>query len=227
MQKLCARSGYLVIALFGCAFWPLAKFIPVPSPTLSASEVAAIYSNNTNGIRFGMLLMSISGAIFAPFVAVISVQMKRIEGVSPILTYTQLSSGSIGALFFIIPAIIFGAAAYRPDRPPELTLLLNDLAWFFAVMPVAAAFMQNIAIALAIFSDKRASPVFPRWLGFFNIWVALLFAPGGLITFFKTGPFAWNGLLAFYVAGTVFAAWFFVMVTMLIKAIDQQAKESA
>jgi hypothetical protein len=39
-------------------------------------------------------------------------------------------------------------------------------------MPVAAAFVQNVAIAL-------------------------LFAPGGLITFFKSGPFAWNGLLAF------------------------------
>jgi len=64
-------------------------------------------------------------------------------------------------------------------------------------------------------------------LGYFNIWVALLFAPGGLITFFKTGPFAWSGLLAFYVAGTVFAAWFFVMVTMLVKAIDQQAQEAA
>ncbi len=226
MQKLCARSGYLVIALFGFAFWPLAKFIPVPSPLLSATQVAAIYANNTNGIRFGMLFMSLSGAVFAPFVAVISIQMKRIEGASPILTYTQLCSGSIGALFFIIPAIIFGVAAYRPDRPPELTLLLNDLAWFFAVMPVAAAFMQNLAIALAIFGDKRANPVFPRWLGYFNIWVALLFAPGALITFFKSGPFAWSGLLAFYVAGTVFAAWFFVMVTMLVKAIDQQAQEA-
>jgi hypothetical protein len=227
MQKLCARSGYLVILLFGAAFWPLAKFIPVPSPTMTPVEVAAMYAHNTNGIRFGMLLMSISGAIFAPFVAVIAIQMKRIEGASPILTYTQLCSGSIGALFFIIPALIFGAAAYRPDRPPELTSLLNDLAWFFAVMPVAAAFMQNVSIALAIFSDQRAEPVFPRWLGYFNIWVALLFAPGGLITFFKTGPFAWNGLLAFYVAGVVFAAWFFVMVTMLLKAIDQQAREAA
>lgn len=227
MQKLCARSGYLVIALFGLAFWPLARFIPVPSPTMTPLEVAAMYARNPNGIRFGMLMMSISGAIFTPFVAVISIQMRRIEGVSPILTYTQLSSGSVGALFFIIPAIIFSSAAYRPDRAPELTSLLNDLAWFFAVMPVAAAFMQNVAIALAIFSDKRARPVFPRWLGYFNIWVALLFAPGGLVTFFKTGPFAWNGLLAFYVAGTVFAAWFFVMVHMLLKAIDQQAQEPA
>jgi hypothetical protein len=173
-----------------------------------------------------MLLMSISGALVAPFVAVISIQMKRIEGASPILTYTQLSAGSVGALFFIIPSLIFSCAAYRPERAPELTSLLNDLAWFFMVMPVAAAFVQNLAIAFAIFSDKRPQPVFPRWLGYLNIWVALLFAPGGLITFFKTGPFAWNGLLAFYVAGVVFGIWFIVMVIMLHKAIDQQARET-
>jgi hypothetical protein len=213
--------------LFGLAFWPTSKFIPVPGPKLNAIEVAAIYQNNANGIRFGMLLMTIAGALVAPFVGVISVQMKRIEGVSPILTYTQLSSGSIGALFFIIPALIFSATAYRPDRAPELTFLLNDLAWFFMVMPVMPAFVQNLCIAFAILGDRRPAPVFPRWLGFFNIWVGLFILPGGLMTFFKSGAFAWSGLLSFYVAGTVFGVWFQVMVFMLLKAIKQQALESA
>jgi|GEM_PF-6279894 len=69
MQKLCARSGYVIIALFGLAFWPTAQFIPVPAPTLSVDQIAAFYQQHTNGIRFGMLLMSISGALVAPFVA--------------------------------------------------------------------------------------------------------------------------------------------------------------
>ena len=225
MQRLCANSGYLIILLFALAFWPTSQFIPVPAPSLTPVQVAAFYQQHANGIRFGMLLMSISGGLVAPFVAVISIQLKRIEGASPVLAYTQLSAGSIGALFFIIPSLIFGCAAYRPERPPELTSLLNDLGWFFMVMPVAAAFIQNLAIAFAILGDKHARPVFPRWVAFLNIWVALLFAPGGLITFFKSGPFAWNGMLAFYVAGAVFAAWFAVMVIMLRKAIDEQERE--
>jgi hypothetical protein len=226
-QKICAISGYVCIVLFGLAFWPTSKFIPVPGPGLNALQVASLYQNNANGIRFGMLIMTIAGSLVAPFVAVISVQMKRIEGVSPILTYTQLASGSVGALFFIIPALVFGAAAYRPDRAPELTLLLNDLAWFFMVMPVGPAIVQNLAIAFAILGDKRKHPVFPRWLGFFNIWVGLFILPGGLMTFFKSGAFAWNGLLSFYVAGTVFGVWFQVMVFQLFKAINSQAAEAA
>ena len=221
-QKICAFSGLVVIVLFGLAFWPTSMFHPPPAPTLTPQEVAALYQQNTTGIRLGMLLMSLSGAFMGPFVAVISIQLKRIEGSTPILAYTQATTGTIGALFFIIPALIFSAAAYHPERAPELTALLHELGWFFLVMPVAPAFLQNTAIGFAILSDKRATPIFPRWLGYFNFWVALLFAAGGLIGFFKTGPFAWNGLLAFWVAALVFAAWFFVMTAMLIRAIRLQ-----
>ena len=224
-QKICAMSGLVVIALFGLAFWPTSMFLPPPAPTLTPAEVATLYQTNTSGIRLGMLLMSISGAFMGPFVAVISMQMNRIEGATPILAYTQATTGTIGALFFIIPAIIFSAAAYHPERAPELTALLHELGWFFLVMPVAPAFLQNLAIGFAILGDESKQPIFPRWLGFFNFWVALLFVAGGLITFFKTGPFAWNGLLAFWVAAVVFAAWFLVMVVMLLKAINQQTQQ--
>ena len=226
-QKVCALSGIVVIVLFGLAFWPTSMFLPPPAPTLTPIEVAALYQHNTVGIRIGMLMMSLGGAFMGPLVAVIAIQMKRIEGATPILAYTQMTTGTIGALFFIIPALIFSAAAYHPERAPELTALLHELGWFFLVMPVGPAFLQNFAIGFAILKDKSVHPVFPRWLGFFNFWVALLFVAGGLITFFKTGPFAWNGLLAFWVALVVFGAWFFVMVVMLLKAIDGQTKGGA
>ena len=85
--------------------------------------------------------------------------------------------------------------------------------------------MQNIAIGAAIVGDKSANPIFPRWVGFFNFWVAILFIPGALIPFFKSGPFAWNGLFSFWIPATVFGVWFIVMLTMLLKAIDRQAIE--
>ena len=46
--------------------------------------------------------------------------------------------------------------------------------------------------------------------------------PGGLITFFKTGPFAWNGLLAFWVPLVIFFVWFLVMFVALLKTIREQ-----
>ena len=78
-------------------------------------------------------------------------------------------------------------------------------------------------MGLAIVSDNHERPVFARWLGYFNIWVAILFLPGGLITFFKSGPFAWNGLLAFWLPLTVFFLWYIVMFFALLKAIRQRS----
>lgn len=44
---------------------------------------------------------------------------------------------------------------------------------------------------------------------------------------FKTGSFAWNGLLAFWVPGGLFSIWFYVVGYYLIKAVKQQETEPA
>jgi hypothetical protein len=42
--------------------------------------------------------------------------------------------------------------------------------------------------------------------------------------FFKTGPFAWNGLLAFWLPISAFAVWFVVIFLVLKKAIYREAE---
>jgi len=223
-QILCVWSGVLCPIVMFTGLWPMAGFFPPHHPTASAADIAAIYQQGTSGIRLGMIFIMLAGALNVPFVAAIAAQMLRIEsGRTPVLSMTQLGAGAAGALLFIIPALIWTAAAFRPDRPADITLALNDIGWISFVMPFTLAVVQNCAIGLAIVSDRNAQPVFPRWLGFFNFWVVLLFLPGGLLTFFKTGPFAWNGLLAFWVPATVFGAWYFVMAAFVIKAARQQA----
>jgi hypothetical protein len=164
-----------------------------------------------------MILMQFAGAINCLFVAAISVQLRRIDRDDPTWSYTQLVAGGVGSMVIVVGAMMMTAAVFRPDRGDGLSYLLFDVAWLFLVMPVAPALVQNIAIGMGILSDKRALPLFPRWLGFFNIWVGLLFMPGIMLTFFKAGPFAWNGLLAFWLPATVFFLWYPVMVTMMLR----------
>ncbi|MHB8693131.1 MAG: hypothetical protein ACYDHH_17985, partial [Solirubrobacteraceae bacterium] len=157
-----------------------------------------------------------------PFAAVVAVQMRRIERDAPVLSLTQFAAGTGGILLFLMEAIFWSVAAYRPNRDPQITLVLNDIAWFFTVMPVALIIVQALTIGIVILSD-RTEVVFPRWLGYFNMWVAVLYIPGGTIIFFKNGPLAWNGVLAFWVPASVYSSWFVTMAIHTARAARGQA----
>ena len=47
------------------------------------------------------------------------------------------------------------------------------------------------------------------------------------LIFFKVGPFAWNGLFAWYIPFTDFFAWFVVITVLTIKAINKPGYEAA
>lgn len=222
-ELVCVWSaiGFAGMCLVG--FYPFANFIPPISPNLGSDEVAALYRANTLSLRFGVLLIMTSAGFMCPVVAAIAMQMKRIEGKTGPLTVAQISAGSLGALIFVIAAVFWTAAAFRPDRAPELITLLNDLGWITLLMTFAPFIIQNFALGLCILSDKRETPILPRWVGYYNFWVGVLFIPGGLLTFFKTGPFAWDGLFVWWVPFLVFFSWYLVMFYSLRVAVKQQA----
>jgi hypothetical protein len=137
-----------------------------------------------------------------------------------------MASAALLSLEFIIPLMVWQTAAYRLDHSSaDLIRMLNDMGWIMFVGVISSACVQFGSIGIAILVDDRSDPVFPRWAGYFNLWVTLLVSPAGIIVFFKHGPFAWNGLISFFLPLAAFAAWIVVMVVLLLKAIDQEAAE--
>lgn len=221
-QRICAYSGIICVLLFFGGF-VAAGFLPPLSPGMSAAQVAAHYQSHTAGIRLGAGLIFLSSGFYVWFTAVISGQMRRIPGVHPTVVNAQLAGGAFGCLTFLVPALLFTVTAFRPDRSPDATLLLNDMSWIILVMPWIPFMAQYFAFAFAILSDPGPQPVFPRWLAYFNIWTELMFTPAIILPFFKSGPFAWNGVFVFWVPATAFTALFIVNTTCLIKAINSEA----
>jgi hypothetical protein len=203
----------------------LARFIPPIAPSLGPAEVAARYANNTAGIRAGMVCVLAGGALYGAWTAVITVQLKRIEGRSSVMAYVQLALGAAFISIFVIPSVFWQAAAFRPEDNIEITQRLNDLAWLCFLIPVPVITVQGLAITLAIFGDRSERPVFPRWLGWFNLWAQLIFLPGTLIPFFKDGVLAWNGLLAFWIPVAVFTVWMITLSLMLFRAIKDEEQQ--
>jgi len=218
-QRLCAWSGVICVVMFFAAF-VVADFIPPLAPSLSAAQTAAHYREHTLGVRLGAALMMLSPMFYVTYTAIISAQMRRIPGVHRVVSYVQLAAGSFACLTFLVPAMLFEVTAFRPERPVEETQLLSDLSWILLVIAYQPFLPQIFAFAFAILSDRRPAPLFPRWLAYLNIWVALLFTPAICLAFFKTGPLAWNGVFGFWIPAFVFVVMFVANTAMLLRAID-------
>ena len=224
-QRVCAISGIICPLLFFGAF-VAAGFIPPLPPSWSAAQIAAHYRDHANGVRLGAGIMLLSGAFYAAYTAVISGQMRRIPKVHQTVINTQTIAGAFACLTFLVPAMLFAVTAFRPERPAEWTLLLNDMSWIFLVMPWPPFMVQNFAFAFAILSDDRPIPVFPRWLAYLNIWAPITFTPAVILPFFKSGPFAWNGIFVFWIPAVVFGIQFIANAVWLLKAINSESYEA-
>jgi hypothetical protein len=221
-NRVCAWSGVGFVVLFLLGFWVIAGFVPPPSPARSADQIAALFQDDRDRIRAGMILSSVAAIFIIPWAASISTQLRRIEGPHAVWAPMQLVAAGLSALVFEYILFFWITATYRDERSAEVVQMLNDLAWLPFVGIAGTAILQAVAIGVAILADRRSEPILPRWAGYANLWCALLFAPGSVAVFFKHGPLAWNGILSWYMVLTVFCLWFVVNTVVVLRAIARQ-----
>jgi hypothetical protein len=127
-------------------------------------------------------------------------------------------AGVCSVMLTYVPAMWWLIAVFRPDRSPELTQTLNDIAWLNIVGGLTIYLPTLFTISIASFMDDSEKPAFPRWFGYMCLLVFAGQASGQLVFFFKTGPFAWNGLFAFYIPMVAFFLWFVAAFYLMRKA---------
>jgi hypothetical protein len=197
-QRLCVWGGITFAPFFLVGFALVARFVPPPSPGMSADAVARMF--------------------LAFFVAALTHQIRRIAGSDSPLATAQLIAGSCLILEFLFPQLVWQTAAYRSERSPEMIQMLNDLAWLPYVGIVGTAMIQMAIIAVVVFQDRRAEPLLPRWCAYLNIWTALGVAPGSFVVFVHNGLLAWNGMLAWWLLCVSFFVWMVAMTWLMLRA---------
>lgn len=214
---VCAWCGPVFLVLFVVGFWFVAGFVPPPKPSDSAAQIAAFYRDNTDRIRVGMLLSMVATALLAPFIVLITSQMKRRNPRLALLADIQLLGGFALLLLVMLPIALIALAAFRPERPAETTQLLNDAALFILFWVFSTPVVEYLAMAAYSLMDRSDRPLFPRWVGWFDVATAVIFVTGAPVLFVKDGPFAWNGLLAFWAVLLIFAGWVLVSFVYVLR----------
>ena len=206
--------------LFGLIFVPLARVMPPPRPDRTPAEIAGFIHAHavTIQIGFGLLMVVIGfGGIANGFVAF---QMKRMS-VSPAFAYAYIATLAVGALpGCLFAAFSFLAAAFRPDRDPQIIALLYDIGLLTFVGSLGCFAAQYLVLAVAIFLDKNK--VFPTWLAYVTIWQIVTELVAAPVFIFKDGPFAWNGSISFYLGTAVFVVYEVSLIVLLFNAVRRQ-----
>ena len=207
----CVRiAGRILFVLFFVGWVLLARFVPAPSPMQTSEQIVARYHDNMHGIRLGATCMMISVSFWAAWGAVVANWTRRSPGGGRVLAVIQIVSLTLSEMVGVLCSFLWGLAAYRPgDIAPDITRTLNDAAWLMFLIPWPPFSMWCIALAVAVFRDKREGDVreFPRWTGYLSLLTAFLYVPAAASLFFKEGGYAYNGLLGMYLPLAIFFIW--------------------
>jgi hypothetical protein len=226
-QIACAWSGLGLIVVVFAGFLLLADYLPPPKAHWSAVHIAHFYASHATRIRAGLVIGFLGWVPWAALSTVISVQLARMQPRRPVLALLQFATGIAGFVFLLMSMIILLVASFRPGRAPEITQALHDLGWFTLFITVPAFSTQALVIGIATLRENPPVQVYPRWTGYANIWVAILFVPALLIPFFKTGPFSYQGVMVYWLAFLVFFLWIVMLFWAIREAALKEAAEMA
>ena len=220
-----------IVLIISAAFIPmfviglsLVQAMPPRSATLSADEIARIYTEHQDSAQIGAMILMFGAVAYGIFGAVRIMWVWRLEsGRFPVLTGITGFMIAIDATLVTLCFSSYAAVAFRADtRPPEVTLALLDQVSFLLVFPVSPMIVGLAAMAFAVFQDK--TKLFPRWLGWVCLFAAVFKIPAGFIGFFKDGPFAWDGLIGNYLIGALYALAAIAMTVCFWKAISKEER---
>jgi hypothetical protein len=225
-QLICAWCGPAFVVLF-LTFWGwIGGNLPPAGPSLSAEEIAAYYGAKSVTIRIGFVGAVVFMCLYMPWSAVLSARIARIEGKMRSLAYLQLIGGALTVMVVSMSAAFWIAAAFRPERSPEITQMLHDVGWLTIDQLYFCTTLQMIAGAVVGLYDNSDRPLFPRWVCWYAIWAGFTFLPASLTAFVKTGAFAWSGIGSYYFPYFAWLSWFGLFSFYLIRNIRREMADT-
>jgi hypothetical protein len=227
VQLAFAWCGLIGGGLIGVGLVAVAGIVPAPSAADTAAQIAAYYRTNADQLRAGLLMAMVGAPLMIPFLVLIALQLKASDRRLAPLAYTQLVAGTTFFLMFLIPVLLWGAAVFRPDRPAAGTQLINDVGSTIFYWAFSPGSVEVAAAGIAVLMDRSERPLFPRWLGYLDLAVAVAYAGGAPAVFFKTGAFGWDGLFALWLPFAGFSAWLASTFVTSVRAIDAHREQPA
>lgn len=220
-QKICFWSIPVFYALFGLVFVPLSWMMPPRPPLATSAEIVAFMQSPSLLVACSILILIVG--LSAVGNAVYMCQMRRMA-VSPAFRFAFMAGAITGAIVgCLFPMFCFGLGAFRSGYSPEVLQLLYDFGYLSFIGCLGCFFLNWSCLGLAILLDKKRT--LPAWLGYYTLWQSATEIFATTVWVSLEGPFAWNGVLAFWFNIVLYVPWQFIVYVCIYRAIQQQPDE--
>jgi hypothetical protein len=217
-QWLCFWSVPFFYNLFGLVFVPLSWMMPPRSPANAMPDIVAFMQSPNLLLACTILVLAVG--LSAVGNAVYMSQMRRMS-VSPVFRFAFMAGAMTGAIVgCLFPMFCFGLGAFRPGYDPEILAMLYDFGYLSFIGCLGCFFLNWMCLALAILLDKNNT--LPKWLGYYTVWQAVTELFAATVWVAKVGPFAWDGLLAFWFNMVLYVPWQIIVYVCIYRAIKNQ-----
>ncbi len=221
LLRLGAWSGLAYIAIFGLGWLVLARFMPPIAPSATAAQVAERYADNHWALMLAAVAMMVATVMMLPLGALLCLLLAKVEGGIGMLTLMMGFSTATTMVLTFYTGLNFDLAAFRMDRTPELVQAFDDAAFlqFMGGTPLFLSLMGLLGYAILVTQSRVGVEVFPRWVGYVNVLVVVGFLPEVLVFLFQTGPFAWNGVVGFWIPAVLLIGYLVLSPLVLLPAV--------
>ena len=220
VMRACVWSGIILVAMTVVGLGWFMGYAPPPRADWTAHQSLEFVKTNQTSILFGAAICTFFWSFWATWAAPIILCIRHMER-SPLLTIASVVGVGGGAGVITTIAVSWTVMAFRAESP-QIVQAFNDLGFFLFLYTWPPFAIWMVIIAVAILRDINARPLFPRWVAYYNLLCAIGMAPASLMGFFKTGPFAFHGRLAFWLVALDFFVWLLVMSWVMLGVISRE-----
>ncbi len=215
-------AWWVIIAfynVFTIAFFVLSRTQPPPKAWWALPHIVQWFNHNHAGILIGFAMIFLIAGFSLTANALIAYSMRRMS-VSPVFAYSYLIIYSLAGIpGMLLTCIALTVGAMRPDRDPRLIGLLYDMG--FCVQRNHGHLPDRFArMGCCDLIDNNR--VLPKWFGYLNLCNALTEVVVAPCCMFKSGPLAWDGVIAWYINMVVFGIYTGAFIMLLRNMIIRE-----
>lgn len=226
-QRIALWCNWIFVALTAIGWLGIAHFYHPARADLGMNATKVWFSETHHwGTIIGCSVFYVAAGILTPGSIMFGIMLAKIEGRRPVWSFTTAVCGVFISLIVFLNACAWIVSAYRRESGSDVIQAFYDWAWFAFLLGWIYLAIEMAATGVVELMDHRDQPMVPRWFTWLTFAGALtlFFAAGP--AFLKSGPFAYHGLLAFYVPVAVWGGYLTITTWFMLKELGREAESA-